>query len=260
MSAPGLTLVHVRAAGRDTAVAVHRARAPRVGVLLFVHGAGCDRHVADPLAEALPELDVIAPDLPGRGGTPGAPCASVAALAAFVGGVLDALDAPRAVVFGHSLGGGVALELAATRPLAGLVLASTGARLRVHPSVLEAMRVQASSSTESASLLGWSPGADPARIAAIDAHARAVPPATSLADWLAADAFDRLRALDAIDAPALVLAGADDPLTPPKYAQHLAATLRGARLEIFPGAGHMLPLDQAPRIAPRVRDFVAGLA
>jgi 3-oxoadipate enol-lactonase len=87
-----------------------------------------------------------------------------------------------------------------------------------------------------------------------------VPSATSLADWLAADAFDRLHALDTIDAPTLILAGADDPLTPPKYAQHLAAKLRGARVELVPGAGHMLPLDQAERIAPRVRDFVAGLA
>jgi pimeloyl-ACP methyl ester carboxylesterase len=258
MSAP--QLVSLRAAGRDAVFAVHRARAPRVGTLLFVHGAGCDRHVADPLAAALPELDVIAPDLPGRGGTPGAPCASVAELAAFVGGVIDALAVARVVVLGHSLGGGVALELAATRPLAGLVLAATGARLRVHPSVLEAMRVQAATSTESASLLGWSPGADPALIAALDAHARAVPSATSLADWLAADAFDRLHALDTIDAPTLILAGADDPLTPPKYAQHLAAKLRGARVELVPGAGHMLPLDQAERIAPRVRDFVAGLA
>lgn len=258
MSAP--ELVSLRAAGRDAEVAVHRARAPRVGTLLFVHGAGCDRHVAGPLAAALPELDVIAPDLPGRGGTPGAPCTRVAELAAFVGGVIDALAVPRVVVMGHSLGGGVALELAMTRPLAGLVLAATGARLRVHPSVLEAMRVQAATSTESASLLGWSPGADPALIATLDAHARAVPAATSLADWLAADAFDRLHALDALDAPTLILAGADDPLTPPKYAQHLAAKLRDARVEFVSGAGHMLPLDQAPRIAPFVRDFVAACA
>jgi 3-oxoadipate enol-lactonase len=122
------------------------------------------------------------------------------------------------------------------------------------------MRVQAASSTESASLLGWSPGADPALIAALDAHARAVPAATSLADWLAADAFDRLHALDALDAPTLILAGADDPLTPPKYAQHLAAKLPDARVEFVSGAGHMLPLDQAPRIAPFVRDFVAACA
>ncbi len=256
MSAP--ELVPLRVAGRDTVVAVHRARASRVGTLLFVHGAGCDRHVADPLAAVLPELDVIAPDLPGRGGTPGAPCRSVAEYAAFVGGVIDALAVPRAVVLGHSLGGGIALELAATRPLAGLVLAATGARLRVHPSVLEAMRMQAATSAGSTSLLGWSPGADPALIAALDAYARAVPSATSLADWLAADAFDRLHALDAIAAPTLILAGADDPLTPPKYAQHLVAKLRDARLELVPGAGHMLPLDQAPRIAPLVRDFVAG--
>ncbi len=258
MSAPEAEYVRVAVGAYVSDVAVYRARAPRVATLVFLHGAGCDHHMAEPLAEALPDVDVIAPDLPGRGRTSGPPCTTAAEAAAFVGAALDALDAPRAFVLGHSYGGGIALELALTRPLAGLVLASTGARLRVHPGVLDAMRSQADTSRESAGLLGWSNGADPQLIARLDAYARAVPSATSLADWRATDAFDRMGALGALRVPTLVLAGADDALTPPKYASYLAAQLAGARLELLAGAGHMLPLDQAARVAPLVRAFLAA--
>ena len=258
MSALAAEHVRVIAAGRAASVAVYRARQPRVGTLVFVHGAGCDHHVAEPLAAQLADFDVIAPDLPGRVGTPGAPCTSVAEAATFVGGVLDALALPRAIALGHSYGGGIALELALTRPLAGLVLASTGARLRVLASVLEMMRAQAASSTESVGLVGWSAGADPSLVARLDASARAVPAATSLADWLAADAFDRMGMLEALRVPTLVLAGETDLLTPPKYARYLGAHIAGAQLEVLPAAGHLLPIDQADRVAPFVRVFAHG--
>ncbi len=253
--------VHVDVAGRDSEVAVYRAREPRIGTLVFVHGAGCDHHVAEPLAHALPDFDVVAPDLPGRAGTPGAPCATAAEAAAFVGAAIDAL-APRddlalrrALVLGHSYGGAIAIELAVLRDLGGLVLASTGARLRVAPSLLAAMGVQARASTQSSGLFGWSASADASIAARLDAHARAVPSATSLADWQAADAFDRLGQLASLHTPALLLSGEDDLLTPPKYAQYLAAQLPGAQLELLPQAGHMLPLEQPARIAPLIRAF-----
>lgn len=248
--------VSVLAAGRTAEVSIYRAREPRVATLVFVHGAGCDHHVAEPLAAALPEVDVIAPNLPGRAGTPGAPCSTAAEAATFIGAVIDALGLSRVFVLGHSYGGGIALELALTRPLAGLVLASTGARLRVHPGVLEAMRVQAETSTESGSLFGWSKDVDSLLVARLDAFAHAVPAATTLADWRAVDAFDRLHALGALRVPALLLFGVDDALTPPKYGHYLAAQLAGARLELLPDAGHMLPIDRAALVAPLVRSFL----
>jgi pimeloyl-ACP methyl ester carboxylesterase len=253
--------VHVVASGRGSDAAIYRAREPRIGTLVFVHGAGCDHHVAEPLAHALPDFDVVAPDLPGRSGTPGEPCTNAAEAAAFVGAVIDALAQhddlalQGALVLGHSYGGAIAIELALARELSGLVLASTGARLRVAPDLLAGMGLQALASTQSIGLVGWSPGADPSIVARLDAHARAVPSATSVADWHAANAFDRLGQLDVLRTPALLLSGADDLLTPPKYAQYLAAHLSGAQLELLPRAGHLLPLDEPARIAPLIRAF-----
>ena len=253
--------VRVDTAGRVSEVALYRAREPRIGTLVFVHGAGCDHHVAEPLAHALPDFDVVAPDLPGRSGTPGAPCTSATEAAAFVGAVMDALALrdglalERALVLGHSYGGAIAIELGFLQKLSGLVLASTGARLRVAPSLLAAMGLQALASTQSGGLFGWSRGADPSVVARLDAHARAVPSATSVVDWHAADAFDRIGQLDALRTPALLLSGEDDLLTPPKYAQYLAAHLAGAQLALLPLAGHMLPLEHPARIASLIRAF-----
>ncbi len=51
-----------------------------------------------------------------------------------------------------------------------------------------------------------------------------------------------LAAYDAI--PTRVLVGDADRLTPPEHARRIAGAIRGARLLVAPGAGHMLPLER----------------
>ena len=89
--------------------------------LLFLHGWGMTPRVyaraITPLTRA--GIRVIAPALPGFGGSSGiSPLGlSIDAYAARVAAFVDALDLGKPVfVMGHSLGGGVAIRLAATRP------------------------------------------------------------------------------------------------------------------------------------------------
>ena len=83
-------------------------------VLVLLHPLGADRHVWEPVMDRLTaERDVIAVDLPGFGGSPslnGGGSPTPAALAAAVAEFLP--DGPYHVA-GNSLGGWVALELAA---------------------------------------------------------------------------------------------------------------------------------------------------
>lgn len=51
-----------------------------------------------------------------------------------------------------------------------------------------------------------------------------------------------LKAYD--DIPTVVLVGSKDLLTPPHHARRIAGAVRGARLLVAPGAGHMLPLER----------------
>jgi pimeloyl-ACP methyl ester carboxylesterase len=96
--------------------------------LVLLHGLGSSRQAWDPVIPALAaRFDVIAVDLPGFGGSPPVPAPAQpapAALAAAVAGLLEELGVTFPHLAGNSLGGWVALELAATRPAASLTLLS----------------------------------------------------------------------------------------------------------------------------------------
>jgi pimeloyl-ACP methyl ester carboxylesterase len=66
--------------------------------------------------------------------------------------------------------------------------------------------------------------------------------------------LDTLAALG--DVPAAVLAGDRDRLTPPACARSIADALPGAELEVFPGAGHMLPLERPEEVSAALTGIV----
>jgi pimeloyl-ACP methyl ester carboxylesterase len=94
--------------------------------LLLLHALGLSRASWAPVVPALAEhFDVLAVDLPGFGDSPPLPGEpSPKALAAAVAAFLDERGLAVPHVVGNSLGGWVALELAALRPLASVALLS----------------------------------------------------------------------------------------------------------------------------------------
>jgi pimeloyl-ACP methyl ester carboxylesterase len=59
--------------------------------------------------------------------------------------------------------------------------------------------------------------------------------------------------------PALVVCGADDRLTPPRYSRYLHEQIRGSRLVMVEGAGHMVMLEQPQATNQALRDFLLRL-
>lgn len=99
--------------------------------VLFIHGNCSSAEFWRPLWRRLSgDVRVIAPDLRGYGGTETAPVDATRGLADFADDVYAALDAvapdARPVVVAHSMGGGVAMQLAIAQPdrVGALVLES----------------------------------------------------------------------------------------------------------------------------------------
>ncbi|WP_228046933.1 alpha/beta fold hydrolase [Saccharopolyspora montiporae] len=60
------------------------------------------------------------------------------------------------------------------------------------------------------------------------------------------------------DLPVVVLAGTADRLTPFAHAQRISEQLPGARLLVYAGAGHMLPLERSGAVTDRIAELVRG--
>lgn len=220
---------------------------------VLIHGAGgCASTWAPTLSHWGPQDRAV--DLPGRGAAPGAPAATAAEAACS----LDDLPG-GALLVGHSFGGAVAIEaaLAAPERWAGLVLVASGARLRVAPAILDAV----AAATPAAPFrldFAFGPDVDLAVVAAYHSAAAATPPATTLADWRACDAFDQRSRLAELALPVLVVHGDADRLTPPRFQEWLGQAIPGATRAVVPGAGHMLPWEAPAALVGAVERWWAA--
>ena len=222
---------------------------------IMIHGSGGDHRVWAPLSARV--RGAVALDLPGH---PDGPAESdLATLGSVVGGALDTINGPRVLV-GHSLGGAVALEVARTRPdlVDGLVIISSAARLPVPDTAIARARDDFAAERERLMTGSFS---DPdqriargAREALDSCGAR-----TLLADYAACRSVDLRGALGEVRAPALLIAGDDDPFTPARFTQELARELAISRMVVIPGARHMPMIEFAPTVAMLLAAFLARL-
>ena len=112
--------------------------------VVFLHGIGSSAAAWSPVAAGLQELGhrTIAVDLPGHGdSSKSRGDYSLSELASVQRDLLDALEIPRVILVGHSLGGGIALQFAYLYRdrLDGLALVSAGGLGPETSMVLKAM-------------------------------------------------------------------------------------------------------------------------
>lgn len=230
--------------------------------LVLVHGSGGRHDVWTPQLERLGDVArVVALDLPGHGGSSGDGCRRIDDYAAAVSNVVSSLGRGPVVLGGHSMGGAIVQAVALSTPhqVRGLVLVGTGARLRVLPKILELMENDYAEGVVFLTGYAWSPSSaeslkEAGRRALLQTRA-----SVTSGDFTACDRFDVMSALGRIQAPTLVLVGEDDRLTPPKYADYLAAHIPRARLSHVPRAGHYVQLEQPEAVNEAIRRFVLSV-
>ena len=209
----------------------------------------------------LPQAPTYALDLPGHGRSEGPGRDSIAGYGDWLVAFLDAAGLWQVVVVGHSMGGGIALDLALRHParLAGLGLIGTGARLRVAPAILGGIQENKEAAVRLICQAAFGPEV-PAEMVRLGRRQMGATQADVLyGDFAACDAFDVMDQLDRVQAPTLVLCGTQDHLTPAKYAIYLRDKIAGATLHLVEGAGHMVMVEQPAAVVRALTAFMERL-
>jgi pimeloyl-ACP methyl ester carboxylesterase len=231
--------------------------------LLLIHGAGGSRLHWPPEMRRLPDVHVLAIDLPGHGESPGPGEHSVEAYAGQVLEWLESEGLDRVVAAGHSMGGAIALTMGLQAParLAGLVLVSSGARLRVAPAILDASAQPDMFPGAVDTIIEWSfsQSASHRLVELAQKRMLEVDPDVLHNDFTACNAFDVMAQLGSIKTPTLILCGTQDRLTPPKYSEYLAKEIPNSTLRTIPEAGHMVMLEMPHAVAQALQEFLTRL-
>jgi pimeloyl-ACP methyl ester carboxylesterase len=185
-------------------------------------------------------------------------------------GLLGHLGIDSAHVYGVSMGGMIAQELALRHPqrVRSLVLGCTSpCLLAIPPSekavrdITEAEELPVREAFERTAWMGYSDaflatGKDDLWLRA-QAEAGLMPPLEAWRrQYTAVAGFDARARVDQIRAPTLVMTGDDDPLVPPENSHFLAERIPGAELTIFPGGRHAFNVEFDEESNATVLDFV----
>lgn len=236
--------------------------------------AGLSTHLA---GADIPDLKAMIDRV--KAGQPLSPPYALEDMAADAAGLLDAIRIDSAHVVGASMGGMIAQLVAIRHPRKARSLVSimsTTARPGLPQAKSEAMRAMMA--------LPASPSRED-RLATAIAAVRAVSgpgfPASDkeLREYLGRNIdrtpFDpagvarqmaaiiaarpRSAALAALQVPALVIHGEDDPLMPVEHGRDIAATIPGAKLALIPGMGHVFSEALTPIYVREIGDFAEAV-
>ncbi len=214
--------------------AVHASAAGAGQRVLYIHGTGCNTRLWEQHMTAIADTHTpVAIDLPGHGQSEGNGFRGVADYSHFAVQLAATLGWNRFVVAGHSLGGAIALAIAAYHAelLNGLMLIDTGARLRVHPNLLRASR-QAAETGQRPSVnrtWGYASSTPQSVVQAVYDMTADTDLGVTYKDWISDDTFDFMSRVQDIQVPTLAICGDEDNLTPVKYQRSGAPPGRSIR-------------------------------
>jgi 3-oxoadipate enol-lactonase len=214
----------------------------------------------DPQMPALAErFRLVRYDLRGHGGSPVPPGPfQLADLGADLVALLDRLGISRAHLCGVSLGGMAAMWAAANAPqrVGRLILCSTATRIGTRESWAQrsaAVRDGGMASIADTLLGIWFTreyrSTDPAGFERMRAMLLSTDADVYAACGDTLGRTDLRPLLASIRAPTLVVAGSEDPSTPPEEAYAITEGIRDCRVTVIPGAAHLANMERPAEVS-----------
>ncbi|GAA3188180.1 hypothetical protein GCM10010486_65870 [Nonomuraea roseoviolacea subsp. carminata] len=245
-------------------------------VVVFLHGLFADRSMFAAQIRALSDTHrCIGVDLPGHGAsTWPAGGWTLDDIAADIALLIQESHWGPVVVVGQSQGGMIAMRLAARRPDLVRSLVLTGTSARPEPAERHDLWRRRRSVLDTGTAEQRHAVMREVQEAATDPRWRTANPATAAAELnvmvghdpaamaLALDAAvlhrpDIRHLLPGIQAPTLVVAGANDRAMPVELSNEIAELIPAARLRLVPDAAHHLPLEASDQVTGLITRFLA---
>lgn len=245
---------------------------PERPAIVFIHGAGHEHSVWNFQARHFAHhgFSVLAPDLPGHGGSGGAPLPAIEAIADWIVSLLDAMRISRASLVGHSMGSLVALQTAAQAPerVQRLVLVGSVAPMPVASPLLDAARSDRDLAHSMINQWSYTPAS---QLGASASPGMCLPNVNRrimehqaegvLANDLAAcNAYAQgLDAAARVRCPTAMICGERDQMTPTRAARPLLealSTAGHARMIAIAGAGHAMMAEAPQMLTDSIRGFL----
>jgi non-heme chloroperoxidase len=245
--------------------------------ILFSHGVTITSQVWVKQFDILPDagIRVVAFDHRGHGASElGSTGHSVQNLASDMRTVIEGLDLHDVILVGHSMGGVAAQAFALEHPdvlaqrVRGLVLLSTLAKTSVSASrQLQCLAERITGSLDLRKVMtrptlgtvfarvGFGREATASQVELNRQMLATCDSATAQEATAALLGLDLTGSLGRIDASTLVIGGTSDVITPPAESRRLAELIPNARLELLPGAGHMIMLERTELFHQLLLDF-----
>lgn len=238
--------------------------------LILLHGLGYGADYWRLQIDAFaPHYRVIAWNMPGYGGTQPLEHMTFPALSQALAAEMDRLEIDCAHILGHSMGGMLALDFAATYPerLKSLILFGASAAFPPADSdfakAFVAARLDPLEVGGTMADVAWEmerdhfgPGADVEGMK-ISRYAIAACPVETYRQSLDCLVhFDRREALEKIAAPTLVIAAENDINAPAKGVEKMSSKIPGATYVCLEGVGHLANLEKPQAFNRLVLDFL----
>lgn len=237
--------------------------------IVFMHGAGSSHLVWSQQSRsfAYAGYNVLAVDFPGHNLSGGDALPDVEAQAVWIGNMLDALGIAKASFVGHSQGGLVALELAATQPdrVEKAVFVATAGAIPVNDMLISTAETKEPKAKSAMTAWGHGPDAhhfdnSVPGVSNVGLGLRTMdlnPGGVVANDLKACAAYEGgyEKAAQVLCPTLCVLAGKDK-MTPMKFGKKLAETLPDNTLHVIADSGHTIPAERPRELNALLREFL----
>jgi len=227
--------------------------------IIFIHGSGEHSFVWDEQLERLKtDFKLIAIDLPSHGKSDKFEMLSLDVYVKAIKNLIKELELNKVILCGHSLGGAVAQKYYFEYPsdVSGLILCSTGAKLRVLPVILENTLNNFKTFIKNVPVGAFYRNTkEKLKKSYVEEIAKIEPHVVHM-DFKICDNFDIMDKIDKIDVPCLIIVGNADKLTPLKYSEYFNKKIQNSTLKVISKAGHSVMIEKPIEVNRVIKNFI----